>query len=114
MCQELVELEMGEGGQREKTLEMLAMGTVWEEYGGLFVYIRNGGGSDTVLAPGAEAGGQEEEFSKLETCSQMWTLSYPREATWDEGGNGKHGRLCPDPTGPHCPSGALGRYFTAL
>lgn len=60
MCQELVELEMGEGGQREKTLEMLAMGTVWEEYGGLFVYIRNGGGSDTVLAPGAEAGGQEE------------------------------------------------------
>lgn len=37
MCQELVELETGEGGQREKTLEMLAMGTVWEEYGGLFV-----------------------------------------------------------------------------
>lgn len=30
--QELVELERGEGGQRKKTMEMLAMGIVWEDY----------------------------------------------------------------------------------
>jgi hypothetical protein len=35
-CRELVELERGQGGQREKTLEMLAMGIVWEHYSGLF------------------------------------------------------------------------------